>query len=192
MANPKVDAYIARSQMWREELEAVRPILLDSGLTEEIKWGKPCYSHDGSNIVILQEMKNFLALMFFNGAVLRDPQGVLDKQGPNSHAARRITFTAVADVQRLADTIASYLDEATAAQTAGLTVAPAPPVTFVAELQARLDHDDAFRAAFEALTPGRRREYNMHFADAKQSATRKARIDKYADKIKSGKGFRDR
>ena len=190
--NPKVDAYINESEQWPEEMTALRPILLGCGLTEEIRWGKPCYQHEASNIVILQEMKEFLALMFFKGALLNDPDGVLEEQGPNSRSARRIRFTSVEDVARLADTVKAYIDEAIDVEEAGLEVGPAPELVFVEELQDRLDQDPAFRAAFESLTPGRQREYNLYFAGAKQAKTRTARIERYAPKILNGKGFRAR
>jgi len=169
----------------------LRPILLGCGLTEEIKWRKPCYSHKGRNIVILQEMKEFLALMFFKGALLNDSEGVLEEQGPNSRSARRMTFTSVEDVARRADTVMAYIDEAIDVEEGGLEVGPAPELVLVAELQNRLDHDPAFKAAFESLTPGRRRQYNLHFSDAKQAKTREARVEKYAQKILDGKSFRD-
>lgn len=190
--NPGVDAYIRRSEKWPNEMIALRPTLLSGGLTEEIKWGKPCYSYEGRNIVILQEMNEFLALMFFKGALLHDSEGVLEEQGPNSRSARRIRFTSVEDVARLADTVQTYIDEAIDVEEAGLEVGPAPNLVFVEELQNRLDQDPAFKAAFEALTPGRQREYNVHFSDAKQAKTREARVEKYAQKILDGKGFRDR
>jgi uncharacterized protein YdeI (YjbR/CyaY-like superfamily) len=192
MMNPEVDAYIGRSKQWPEEMTELRPTLLDAGLTEEIKWGKPCYSHDGKNILIVQEMNGFLALMFFKGALLRDPEGVLEEQGPNSRSARRIQLTSVEDVVRLRDTIAVYIDEAIAVEDAGLEVDPAPELVFVEELQHRLDRDPAFKAAFESLTPGRQREYHLYFSGAKHATTREARVDRYADKILGGKGLRDR
>lgn len=190
--NTKVDAYIARSQKWPDEMSALRSVLLACGLTEEIKWGKPCYCHGDKNIAILQEMNDFLALMFFKGALLRDPDGVLVDQGPNSRSARRIEFTSVDDVVRLGDTVTAYVAEAIAVEEAGLEVGPAPELELVAELQARLAGNPELRAAFESLTPGRRREYNLHIAGAKQAATREGRIDKCVDKILSRKGFRDR
>ena len=190
--NPEVDACIRRSDMWPEEMSALRPILLGRGLTEEIKWRKPCYSHEGRNIVILQEMKEFLALMFFKGALLKDREGVLEDQGPNSRSARRIRFTSVEDVDRLADTVEAYIDEAIAVEEAGLTVGPAPEPVLVAELRGRLDEDPALKAAFEALTPGRRREYNLYFSGARQAKTRAARVEKYVPRILSGRGCRDR
>ncbi len=118
--NPDVDAYISRSRTWRDEMSELRLVLLGCGLTEAIKWGKPCYSHEGKNIAILQEMKEFLALMFFKGALLEDPAGVLEEQGPNSRSALRIRFTSVDDVARLSDTVAAYIDEAVAVEESGL------------------------------------------------------------------------
>jgi uncharacterized protein YdeI (YjbR/CyaY-like superfamily) len=189
--NPKVDAYIARSQKWPAELTEIRSILLACGLTEEIKWGKPTFSHDGANIAILQEMKDFLALMFFKGALMKDPEGVLLEQGPNSRSALRMQFTSVGEVKAMSKTLKVYVKEAIAVEASGAKVAPAPKLALVQELRDRLATDAAFRAAFESLTPGRQREYNLHFSDAKQSATRTARVEKYVPKIMAGKGFRE-
>ena len=191
VTNPKVDAFIQRSQKWPNEMAALREILLRCGLTEEIKWGKPCYSHDDHNIVILQEMKDFLALMFFKGALLRDPDNVLEEQGPNSRSALRICFKSVDEVNRLAATVRAYVAEAIEVEAAGTEVAPAPQLVVIEELQDRLDRDPQLKAAFDALTPGRRREYNLYIADAKQAKTREDRIDKYVSRILSGKGLRD-
>lgn len=190
--NPEVDAYVERSELWPDEITAVRPILTECGLVEEIKWAKPCYTHDGSNIVIVQEMKDFLALMFFKGALLDDPHGLLEDQGPNSRSARRIRITSVDDVVRLADPIADYVREAVAVERSGHRVEPAPDLQLVGELQTRLDDDPALRAAFDALTPGRQREYNLYVSDAKQSTTRASRVEKHVQRILDGKGLRDR
>ena len=187
-----VDAYLAESERWPAEMAALRAVLLGCGLDEAIKWRSPCYSHDGGNVVIIQEMKGFLALMFFKGALLQDPEGVLVDQGPNSRSARRIEFTSESDVNRLAGTVAAYLAEAIAVEDAGLEVGPAPEPVFVVELQDRLDNDPALRDAFTGLTPGRQREYNLYFGGAKQAKTRIARIDKYVGKIMAGQGLRDR
>ena len=187
-----VDAYVAAAEQWPDEIRALRKILLASDLDEEIKWGKPCYSHDGANIAIMQEMKNFLALMFFKGALLDDPEGILEEQGQNTRSARRICFRSVDDVRRLADIVPVYIDQAIDVEAAGIEVEPAPEEPLVDELQRRLDADTDLAAAFESLTPGRRREYNLYFSSAKQSTTRESRIDKYAPKILAGKGFRDR
>ena len=190
--NPEVDAYISRSEKWPEEMTALRPILLGCGLTEDMKWRKPCYSHGRRNIVILQEMKEFLALMFFKGALLNDSEGVLEEQGPNSRSARRIRFTSVEDVSRLTDAVRAYIDEAIDVEESGQKMGPPPELVLVAEAQSRLDKYAALAAAFEALTPGRQREYNLYFSSAKQAKTRAAPVEKYAQKILDGKGYRDR
>ena len=190
--NTEVDAYISRSDGWPDEMAALRTILLAAGLDEAIKWGKPCYGHDGDNIAIMQEMKGFLALMFFKGALLDDPDGALESQGPNSRSARRICFTSVEDVVRRADTVSALVVQAIDVEAAGLEVGPAPEPVLVDELRRRLDDDPALKEAFEALTPGRRREYHLHVSSAKQAATRESRVEKCVPKILSGKGFRDR
>ncbi len=190
--DPDVDAYIARSEKWPREIAALRPVLLSCGLSEEIKWGKPCYSHTDTNIVILQEMKDFLALMFFTGALLSDPAGVLEEQGPNSRAARRIRFTSVEEATRLAETVRSYVIEAVALRDSGAELPPPPELVLVDELRRRLDEDPALEAAFAALTPGRQREYNLYFSDAKKPETRAARIEKSIERILQGRGRRDR
>jgi uncharacterized protein YdeI (YjbR/CyaY-like superfamily) len=189
--DPKVDAYIERSTAWPAELRAARSVLLGCGLTEQLKWGKPCYSHDGANIVILQEMKGFLALMFFKGALLTDPNDMLHEQGPNSRSARRMQLTSAAEITECAAVIAAYVAEAVRVEQAGLTVAPAPELELVPELRDRLDRDAVLRTAFEALTPGRQREYHLAIAGAKQSSTRVARIERYAPRILAGRGLRD-
>ena len=189
---PDVDSYLAESELWPDEIRALRPILLKSGLDESIKWGKPVYSHDGTNIVIVQEMKNFLALLFTKGVLMEDPKDLLHLQGPNSRSGKRFQFTSVDEITGFATVIADYLQEAIDIEEAGLEVGPPPEPTFVEELQERLDNDDAFRAAFEGLTPGRQREYNLQISSAKQAKTRLARIEKFAPKILAGKGFRDR
>ena len=190
--NHEVDSFIARSEKWPDEMAELRPILLECRLTESIKWGKPCYGHEGRNIVILQEMKSFLSLMFFKGALMSEPEGVLEEQGPNTRSARRIRFTSVADVARLANTVKAYVGEAIHIEKTGRVVGPAPEPEPVSELQLRLDRDPALKVAFEALTPGRRREYNLYFSGAKQAKTRAARVEKCVRKILDGKGFRDR
>jgi uncharacterized protein YdeI (YjbR/CyaY-like superfamily) len=188
----KVDAYIERADQWSYEMRALQTVLLDCDLTEEIKWGKPCYGHDGKNIAIMQPMKGFLALMFFKGALLEDPLGMLREQGPNSRSAKRLELTSVEDVTESAGTIKDYVEEAIDVERAGLEVGPAPEPELVEELQRRLDEDPEFRTAFTSLTPGRQREYHLYFSDAKQSSTRESRIDKCSEKILAGKGLRDR
>ncbi len=190
--HPKVDAYIQRSEQWRDELTALRAIVLASGLTEDLKWGKPCYHHDGANVVIMQEMKDLLALMFFKGALLSDPDGILEDQGPNSRSARRVRITSVADVTELAGSISAAIQEAVAVEAAGLEVGPAPELVLVDELRRRLDRDPELSAAFGALTPGRQREYHLHISGAKQASTRESRVEACAERILAGKGLRDR
>ncbi len=189
--NPRVDSYIERSNKWPEEMSAVRSVLLECRLEEDIKWGKPCFSHEGANIAILQEMKGFLSMMFFKGALLDDPSHVLIEQGPNSRSAKRIEFTSVADVRRLKKVLKTLIVDAIRVEAAGLTVGAAPTPEFVAELRERLESDATFAKAFAALTPGRQREYNLHIASAKQPKTRVSRIDACAPKVLAGKGFRD-
>ncbi len=191
-ASPAVDEYVQRSQQWPEVIDALRPILRGCGLAEDIKWRKPCYSHDGKNIVIVQEMKPFLAMMFFKGALLDDRDGVLEAQGPNSRSAMRMCFTTPADVRRLRKTITSYVEAAIALEDAGATVPPPGALELVDELRARLDEDPGLAAAFAGLTPGRQREYNLHISSAKQSATRTSRVEKCVPTILAGKGMRDR
>lgn len=188
--NPKVDAHIARSEQWPGEMTELREVLLSAGLAEEYKWGKPCYAHDGANIAIVQQMKDFLALMFFKGALLADPAGVLREQGPNSRSARRIEFTSVEEVRDLADTIRDYVGEAVAVEEQGLTV-PKEELVLVDELQRRLDGDPELRAAFDALTPGRQREYHLHVSGAKRAETRENRVEQAVPLILAGKGLRD-
>ncbi len=190
--NEAVDAYIDRSDQWPAEMTALRPTLLAQGLSEDIKWNKPCYSHEGHNIAIMQEMKGFLALLFTKGALITDPDGVLEPQGPNTRSAMRVCFRSVGDVERLAPAVADFVKEAIAIEAAGLDVGPPPALELVAELQQRLDADPALAAAFTALTPGRQREYHLHISGAKKAETREARIDTFVPKILEGRGFRDR
>lgn len=189
---PDVDAYLVASDGRPQVIAALRPLLTGAGLTEAIKWGKPCYCHGDANVVIVQEMKEFVALMFFKGALLEDPAGVLVEQGPNSRSAKRIELTSVADVDRLAATIAAYVEDAIAVEDAGLEVGPAPEPELAAELRDRLDADPELRAAFDELTPGRRREYHLHISGAKRSETRASRVDACVPRILAGKGLRDR
>lgn len=189
---PDVDAYVASTEQWPDEIEALRPLLLASGLTEEIKWGKPCYCHDDANVVLVQEFSDHLALMFFKGVLLDDPEGVLHAQGPNSHAAKRMVFTSVEDVDALADVVTAYVEEAIAHEQAGTELPLRPDEPLAPELADRLASDDQLAEAFDNLTPGRQREYNLHVSDAKQPSTRERRIDKVVPLILDGRGLRDR
>ncbi len=189
---PEVDTYIAQSTLWPQEMAALRAILVEAGLEESIKWAKPCYRHEGANVAIMQEMKNFLALMFFKGVLLEDPGHLLKAQGPNSRSAKRLEFTSVAAIRDQAEAVGLIVANAIDVEDRGLEPEPAPPEKWVDELVDRLANDPALSSAFEALTPGRQREYNLYFSGAKQAKTRHARIDKYEAKILDGKGFRDR
>lgn len=191
-ASDAVDRFIARASNWPEEMTALRAVLLKAGLAEDIKWGKPCYSSDGRNVAIMQPMKQLLALMFFEGAALDDPGGLLEEQGPNSRSAKRVRITSVADVRSGAKAIRALIEQAVALPTQERPAAPAAELVLVDELQARLESEPALRLAFEALTPGRRREYNLHISSAKQSATREERITRCTERILAGKGLRDR
>lgn len=189
---PDVDSYIDAADLWPDEIAALRPLLLETGLDESIKWGKPCYALGDANIAIVQEFSDRLALMFFKGILLQDPAGVLEEVGPNSHAARRMTFSSVEDVQRLADVVTAYVSEAIAVEEAGTPVPPRPEEEIADELQERLASDPELSAAFDELTPGRQREYNLHVTRAKQASTRQRRVDQIVPRILAGKGLRDR
>ncbi|MFP3906246.1 MAG: YdeI/OmpD-associated family protein [Acidimicrobiales bacterium] len=189
---PDVDAYLASTEQWPDEIATLRPLLLDVGLTEEIKWGKPCYCLGDANVVLIQEFSDHLALMFFKGVLLDDPADVLHDQGPNSHAAKRMVFTSVEDVEELADVVTAYIKAAIAHEQAGTELPARPDEPLAPELVDRLASDDQLAEAFDNLTPGRQREYNLHVSDAKQPSTRERRINKIVPRILNGKGLRDR
>jgi uncharacterized protein YdeI (YjbR/CyaY-like superfamily) len=189
---PDVDAYLEASDRWPDEIFTLRPLLLETGLAERIRWGKPCYSLGDRNVVLIQEFADHLALMFFKGILLQDPAGVLEEQGPNSHAARRMTFRSVGDVERSADVVTAYVSEAIAIEEAGTALPPRPEEDLADELQERLAGDPELAAAFDELTPGRQREYNLHVSGAKQASTRERRVDGIVLRIREGKGLRDR
>lgn len=190
--NPKVDNFLNRAEKWREAMEQLRMICLDCGLTEELKWGKPCYSFQENNIAIIQPFKDSCAFMFFKGVLLKDPQNMLEKPGENSRVARRVSFTSVQEVVEMEPIVKTYIDEAIEVEKNGLEVdieeksEPVPE-----ELQKKLDENPALKTAFEALTPGRQRGYILYFSGAKQSKTRARRVEKYIPKILDGQGFHD-
>ncbi|RFB05025.1 YdeI/OmpD-associated family protein [Parvularcula marina] len=190
--NSGLDAAFNEATQWREEALLLRKILLEGDVREEKKWGKPCYTHDGRNIVIIQRFKDFLALLFFKGALLKDPDGLLEPQGPNSREGYRMCFRCVDEVTAAKDSIRSYLKEAIKIADAGLKVEEPGAPDLPSELIDAFDDDPDLRAAFEALTPGRQRGYCLYFSDAKQSSTRASRIEKSRDKIFAGKGIHDR
>ncbi|MCB0634388.1 MAG: YdeI/OmpD-associated family protein [Lewinella sp.] len=205
--NPKIDNYLAEGcgrcplggtpqckvHNWEEELTRLRDIILDCGLTEELKWGVPCYTFQESNILIMSAFKEYCAVSFFKGVLLQDAAGILDKPGENSKAARLIRFTDVQQIVDLETTIKEYIYEAVEVEKAGLKVAfKKNPEPIPEELEKKLDEDPALRSAFEALTPGRQRGYILYFSQPKQAKTREARIEKYIPKIFEGRGFHDR
>lgn len=190
----KVAEYIEGMRAWRAELEALRPILLRAGLDEEFKWYKPCYTHEGSNVVIFQSFKEMCALLFFKGALLKDPDGALEQQGKNTRSALRLEFRSVADVTAAKRTIAALVKDAIRVEQAGLSVpkrSPADDEPHPEELGMLLDADPALQDAWERLTPGRRRGWLLHFNAAKQSKTRTARIERATPRILQGFGMRD-
>ena len=188
--NPKVDGYLRRAKKWQKEMEKLRRISLDCGLTEELKWGKPCYTCQKSNIVIIQGFKEFCALLFCKGALLNDPTGILKKFG--WQAARRIPFTNVREILEMKPILRAYICEAIEAEKAGLKVNyKKKPEPIPEELQNKLDESPALKTAFEALTPGRQRGYILYFSAAKQSKTRQSRVEKCMRQILTGKGLND-
>ncbi len=191
-ANPQLDQSFNSAKLWREEAKKLRGLLLGCDLTEELKWGKPCYTHDGKNIVIIQRMSGFLALLFFKGDLLKDPEGILEKQGPNSRAGYRMRFSKVQDVLDTEKNLKSYIRDAIEVGKSGRKIKAKVELEFADELAERFDSDLDFKAAFDELTPGRQRGYTLYFSQPKQSKTRTARIEKYRQKIFAGKGFHDR
>ncbi|MGA8862316.1 MAG: DUF1801 domain-containing protein [Gallionella sp.] len=191
--NPGVDGFLRKSKMWQQEMEKLRMIILDCHLAEELKWGKPCYTFQESNVVILQGFKEFCALMFFKGALLKDPDGILEKPGENSQASRRIPFTNVQEIVRLKPVLKAYIHEAIEVEKASLkvTLLKNTELVFTEEFRNKLDENPALKTAFAALTPGRQRAYNLYFSAPKQSKTREARIEKCMQKIFDGKGLND-
>ena len=193
--NPKVDAYFSKVNLpWKEEMEKLRTIALDCGLTEELKWGKPCYAFQNNNIVVIQGFKAYCALMFFKGVLLKDPNGLLIKMGENTHVGRQIRFNNVQEIEELEPLLKAYIYEAVEVEKAGIKV-PEQKKTELAipeEFQNKLDEMPALKSAFEALTPGRQRAYIFYFSAPKQSKTRTSRVEKYISHILNGKGMNDR
>lgn len=191
--SPKVDAYFERQKDWREESQALRKIVLSCGLTEELKWGEPCYTVDKANVVIIHGFKEYCALLFFKGALMKDPNGILIRQTENVQGARQIRFTDLGEIGQMQDILTTYVREAVAVEKAGLKVEYRKTEEFPVpeEFQLRLDAEPTLKAAFEALTPGRQRAYLLNFAAPKQTKTREARIEKNVPRILEGKGLND-
>src|SRR5215471_15397766 len=191
--NPKVDGFLRRAKDWREEFEKLRAVILDCGLTEELKWGKPCYAFQGSNVVVIQGFKEYCALMFFKGALLKDAEGILIQQTENVQAARQIRFTNVREIVEMEPILKAYIQEAIEVEKAGLKVKLKKTSDFPIpeEFQERLDAFPAVKSAFDALTPGRQRAYLLYFSAPKQSKTRESRVEKCVQRILDGKGLND-
>jgi len=190
--NPKVDKYLSGAKKWQKEFEKLRRISLNCALTEELKWGKPCYTFQKSNVLIIQGFKEYCALLFCKGALLRDGKGILIQQTQNVQAARQIRFTGVREIVEMEPILKAYIDEAIEVEKAGLEVNYKKTSDFKIpnEFQNRLDEVPALKAAFDALTPGRQRGYLLFFSGAKQSKTRKSRVEKCVRQILKGKGIR--
>lgn len=191
--NPKVDDFINNAQKWQPEIKQLRLLLLDCGLTEEFKWRNPCYTFQGNNVVIIGSFKEYCTLSFFKGTLLQDSNGILSKPGENSQAVRFFKFTNVEQIIEKQSIIKSYIYEALEIDKAGIKVIfkSNTELELVAELQIALDKNPALKTAFQALTPGRQRAYNLYFSEAKQSKTRETRIEKYTQRILNGKGIND-
>lgn len=192
--NPKVDWFFNKDTEWQKEYELLRSLCLDCGLTEELKWGCPCYTFDNRNIVLIHGFKDYCALLFFNGALLQDSAGILIQQSQNVQAARQARFTSARDILQLEPVLKAYIFEAIEVEKAGLKVTFKKVSDYAVpeELQQKFGEMPALKTAFEALTPGRQRAYLLHFAAPKQSKTREARIEKCLPQILDGKGLNDR
>ncbi|MDX1456258.1 MAG: YdeI family protein [Marinobacter sp.] len=192
--NPKVDAFMAKAGQWRQEFELLRKILLDCPLAEGFKWGKPCYAYEGANVVLMHGFKDYCALLFMKGALLKDPEGILVAQTKNVQSARQIRFTSVQEIAALEPTLKAYVQGAVAVEKAGLEVEfkKTEDFSIPEEFQYELARNPALKAAFDALTPGRQRGYLLHFSGAKQASTRASRVEKCVPKILEGKGLNDR
>ena len=191
--NPKVDFYFIKGKKWQEELEKLRTIILDCQLTEELKWGVPCYTFQKSNIVLIHVFKEYCAILFVKGSLLKDDNDILITQTENVQAARQIRFTNVQEIVEMETILKDYIYEAIEVEKAGLKVnyKKATEFSIPDEFQNKLDENPALETAFYALTPGRQRAYLLYFSAPKQSKTREARVEKYMEQILKGKGLND-
>jgi uncharacterized protein YdeI (YjbR/CyaY-like superfamily) len=193
--NPKVDFYFDKADKWKKEVELLRTIVLDCGLTEKLKWGVPCYLFENSNIVLIHDFKDYCALLFFKGVLLSDANSILVQQTKNVQSARQIRFTNVGEIGKMKKILKAYIYEAIEIEKAGLKVTLKKPEEFVMaeEFKKKLSGKGgpALKKAFEALTPGRQRAYLLHFSAPKQSKTRAARVEKCIPHILKGKGLDD-
>jgi uncharacterized protein YdeI (YjbR/CyaY-like superfamily) len=191
--NPKVDFYFDKATQWQKEIEKLRTIALDCGLTEELKWGCPCYLFEKRNIVLIHVFKEYCAFLFFKGALLKDTDGILIQQTKNVQVPRQIRFTNVREIVKLAPTLKAYIYQAIEVEKAGVKVKLKKSTEFdiAEEFQKKLDKVRGLKTAFHALTPGRQRGYLLHFSAPKQSKTREARVEKCIPLILNGKGLND-
>lgn len=191
--NPKVDWFFNKDTKWKKEYQELRTIILDCGLIEELKWGCPCYTYEKNNIVLIHGFKDYCALLFFKGALLNDPNGILIQQTKNVQSARQIRFTDVKQIVNLAKTLKAYVYEAVEVERAGLKVKMKKTSDFKIpeEFQRKLDKIPLLKKSFYELTPGRQRAYIFHFSQARQSKTREARVEKYIKHILNGRGLDD-
>ena len=191
--NPKVDTFLLNVKKWREELTVLRSIVMDSGLGEELKWGAPCYVHEQANVIIIHGFKDYFALMFFKGALMKDPQDLLRKPGENTQSGRQIRLTSMDEMLGQEEVLRAYIQHAIEVEKAGEKVIAKKTEEYPvpSELEESFAENSDLQHAFYGLTPGRQRAYLLHFAEAKQSATRKARIEKYTPRILNGKGILD-
>ncbi|HEV8587945.1 MAG TPA: YdeI family protein [Pyrinomonadaceae bacterium] len=191
--NPKVDFFFNRAKQWQEEFEKLRNVVLDCGLTEALKWGVPCYTFEKRNIVLIHGFKEYCALLFFKGALLKDANGILIQQTKNVQAARQIRFTKVREIVKMKPSLKAYIYEAIEVERAGLKVPLKKTKEFdvPAEFQNKLNKNPSLKRAFNALTPGRQRGYLLYFSAPKQSKTRESRVEKYIPQILVGKGLND-
>jgi uncharacterized protein YdeI (YjbR/CyaY-like superfamily) len=191
--NPKVDFYFIKEKKWQEELEKLRTVILDCGLTEELKWGVPCYTFQKSNIVLIHVFKEYCAILFVKGALLKDANNILVTQTENVQAGRQIRFTHVQEIVEMETVLKAYINEAKEVEKAGLKVSYKKATEFpiADEFQNKLDEIPDLNTAFYALTPGRQRAYLLYFSAPKQSKTREARVEKCMQQILNGKGLND-
>lgn len=193
ITNPKADEFISEEQKWQEEFKALRTMILGCELTEEFKWGKPCYTFDKKNIVLIHGFKEYCAILFIKGALLKDVKGILVQQTENVQAGRQIRFTSAQQIVEMEDTLKQYINEAIEIEKAGLEVEFKKNEEYIIpeELENKFNEVPELKTAFEALTPGRQRAYIFYFSQAKQSKTRASRIEKYMQQILDGKGLND-
>lgn len=190
--NSKVDVILGKAKKWREELQELRRIILGCGLTEEVKWGSPCYTFENANVIVIGGFKESCVISFFKGALLKDAEGLSTKPGQNTQSVRVIRFRNVREIVEREPILKAYIREAMAVEKAGLKVSlKKNPEPVPAELRRKLEAMPALKTAFEALTPGRRRAYILYFSAAKQSGTREARIEKCVPRILKGRGLND-